>query len=690
MKPTFEPITDGLEIIDRIERHRYQLTTHRSVSPKPIAPERIQFPVDAAVQITTDAITLPTNDLPHVRDENGALLDDIGNIEQTVLEDGQYTLDISAPFKIYIRVESSIHLYFDTERTYIGLEEDTPVLIGVRSYHTRPAATITTTSDPEDVMEAVTMFGSALKTKTPERSYPTLRGHPPALERGDELHIPESLERPDTGVTIEVPRRLEDIYVVTPLAYYLGAAVRPGPDPQIVTESGFTHSLTGTDGFETTVEKTLKHLFFLDCVARTEGTTPVPLQERYAVEPNIEFDLATTYDRPIHEQVETYLSVPFKTIEPHLPEWRLETHLPPTADAITFLPFVTDDLAIVRIQETESAETTTDQEEITAIKAFTRGSFVRSADSDRGSTVDTKHVETPTMPTITQSWRSDRSAEIVSTTPVSAFHHSNARTPRTDPIEIAVVCNDPEMREELETVNGIYGDRAELPFTVSVNYELSRAELESVLADESDFFHYIGHIDEGGFQCTDGKLSASSLEHVGAKAFLLNACQSHNQGLYLIEAGSIGGVVTLGDVINSGAISVGSQLARLLNRGYPLYAALEIARKESFVGQQYRLVGDGLTTIAQAETGTPTFATIEPADEGFEVGLELYVPTGMGKGALYMPYLDSTDSYFLTPGNVGPFTVTAAQLDAFLNLEEIPILLNDTLLWSHETALTNH
>lgn len=702
MKPTFEPVDDGLEIIDRIERHRFHLNTQKPVAPTPVASDSLAYPVDGAVSVTTDGITLPTNTLPCIRDETGSMIEGIGPTGKTFLEAGQYTIDLTNPFKIYIDVESSIQLYFDPERTHIGFDESTTAVIGARSYHTRPAGTITTTDDPTDLMQAVTMFGSALKTTTAERSYPTLRGHPPTLELGERLSIPETIEPPETGVRITVPPALEPIFVVTPLAAYLGAALVEGEKPKITTETGFSYSLEEPKAFERMVERVLKQVFFLDCVVRTEGTTPVSLHARSVIEPELAWDPATVYEQSPARRLQTYLETPYKILEPELPRWRLEAELQPTAASIEFLPFIAKSLAIVTTESDQTSGPTAQYRH--AINTFTRDSFVRGVRSSQdgtdevetettvtgesnseGATAESASEDRGTLPpTITQFWRRQDGPDIRSTTPVSAFYNSIGREPRSDPIEIEVVCNDPEMRDELDAVNGIYGDRETLPFTVTEHYDLTKSELEEVLTRESDLFHYIGHIDETGFQCSDGTFDVSTTDSVGAKAFLLNACQSRDQGLYLVEAGSIGGVVTLGDVINSGAISVGTELARLLNRGYPLYAALEIARERSLIGQQYQLVGDGLITIAQSETGVPNLATVERANGTFTVELEMYTHTSAGKGALFMPYLDTTGSYFVSPDVVGPFEATEAQLSEFLELEQIPIVFDGELSWGNE------
>ncbi|MDQ2050963.1 hypothetical protein RBH26_10780 [Natronolimnohabitans sp. A-GB9] len=599
--------------------------------------------------------------------------------KQVSLPENEYTLDISGPLKVYAYIESSVYIYSDSERTYITLDESTRITFGARSYHRRPATTITSTAEPTDVMKAISAFGSALKSTTPERSYPTHRGHPAAIEMGDRLIIPEAINQPKTGIQIEIPPELGQIFVITPLAYYLGAKVVPGKEPQLTTEDGFTYNLEREDTLEETVEQTLKQVFFLDCIVRTEGHTPLPLHERQIVEPMLEFDICSIYNKKLFEQLEIYLSVDFERVEPYFPEWRLKTYLPPTPDAIEFLPYVTDDLAIIKVQKQRKKSASVTQTE--AIEDFLRTGNTRTSRTRKLPTDQTG------ISTIQQSWSSASSSNITSKTSLSAFQHSVGRSPREDPIEIEVVCNDTEMREELETVNGVYGVREELPFDVSLRYDLEISELEKTLTKNIDFFHFIGHIDEDGFQCTDGKLDVASMEKVGAKAFFLNACQSYDQGLHLVESGSIGGIVTLNDIVNSGAIKVGSEIARLLNQGFPLYAALDVVRKDNIISQQYIISGDGMTTIAQSETGPPFVCLIDREEDDFVVRMETYTTTGLQKGSLCIPYLEENDVHFLTSGESGPFISSEKQLSNFFEMGDFPVIVNGSLNWSSEILL---
>ncbi|MCL7419223.1 MAG: hypothetical protein M8354_15510, partial [Halalkalicoccus sp.] len=291
----FEYDDGTLDVVDTVERRRYSLSLSSAPAPTVTSGASFRFPVDGAVAVETDAITVPTVIAVYVRDADGRMLTETGKFAEESFPDGAYSLELCAPMKLYVRIEGPFEISADATRMVIEFPERDTVSIGARSKHDRPAATITTTDEPEDVMAAISTFGSALKTTSPERSYPTLRGHPPTIERGSALSIPDGLSPPETGITIEVPPTLRHAYVVAPLAYYLGATVKPGDEAQVRTESGFVHPL-GTDGeFETEVERTLKQSFFFDCITRTEGLYPIDLHERRAIERHVDLDFAALY-----------------------------------------------------------------------------------------------------------------------------------------------------------------------------------------------------------------------------------------------------------------------------------------------------------------------------------------------------------------------------------------------------------
>ncbi|WP_227376164.1 hypothetical protein [Haladaptatus halobius] len=137
------------------------------------------------------------------------------------------------------------------------------------------------------------------------------------------------------------------MYPAASLSYYLGAELVSGNEPTLVAD-GFEYPLAGLEGYESTVGRTLRQALFLDCVVRTEGYYQIDLHERQQVEPLVDLDFAALYDAPLSERLGVYLDVPFETLEPHVPEWHLTTDIVPTHENVDALPFVANDLALIR------------------------------------------------------------------------------------------------------------------------------------------------------------------------------------------------------------------------------------------------------------------------------------------------------------------------------------------------------
>ncbi len=177
------------------------------------------------------------------------MLASVEGIDSEELPKGNYSIEHCTPIKLYVQVESELSVTASFDHIALEFGSETEVFIGGRSSHRGPAGTVTTTTNPADVMAAISAFGSALKTISPERSFPTLRGHPPTIELGEELHVPEELRPTETGIQIEVPPEYEYVFPAAPLAYYLGAKLVPGTAPRIIA-NGFEHPLRTAREFE--------------------------------------------------------------------------------------------------------------------------------------------------------------------------------------------------------------------------------------------------------------------------------------------------------------------------------------------------------------------------------------------------------------------------------------------------------
>ncbi|MFC4552479.1 MULTISPECIES: CHAT domain-containing protein [Halorussus] len=678
MTVSFESLArpPGVEIRDRIERRSFALHTSGRPDPRPVATDDFAFPVDAAVAVTTDRVVLPQVVVGYVRDDEGSMEQEIVNGTSRELPPGRYDVELCAPMKVYLRVESGISVAADRDRVRLDFAPETEVRVGARSHHERPEATVTTTADPRDVMKAVSTFGSALKTTSPERSFPTLRGHPPLVELGDELRIPPELDVPETGIRLELPPEHRYVFVAAPLAFYLGAEVVPGSTPRLVTESGFAYDLDGPEGYERAVERTLKRTFLLDCLVRTEGYYEVDLHERTEIEPLVDLDFAALYDAPLAERIEAYLSVPWSVVADHVPAWKLTTHVTPTAENVESLPFVVNDLAVVR---TPSLRTRSLPRQSDVIGEFARDSEFTRSTAD--SSAEIPVVRPERSDSVEEAWIGDHAPMDASKATTAAFRNRLSRDVSAETVDITVVCNDTEMGDERDLAAEVYGSRENLPFDVTVRRDLTTDELRAVLETEAAFLHYIGHIGEEGFRCADGHLDATTLESVGVEAFILNACRSYEQGLALVEAGSVGGVVTLSDVINSGAVRVGKTMVRLLNRGFPLRAALSIARGRSIVGNRYIVVGDGNVDVVQTESGLAVLLDVDTEGTDFEVTPRTHVANQGGMGGFFTPHVGG-DEYHLVSGEHGPFSLTREELALTLSAENVPVRIDGEFAWS--------
>lgn len=671
----------SLEIYDRIEQRRLRVRTSKPVSPAAIAPERFCFPVDSACSIETASLVFDQRYSVHLHDENGQSIRDV-DVGERVDLDGTRFVGLGGPIKLYCRVPGSGEIETGIDSIHLAFERETAIDVGARSLHERPTATVRTPADPESMMRAVSALSSALKTTSPERSWPSLRGHPPLIELGDDLEIPPVVTPLETPITIRVPPTYRDLYAVASLSFYLGADVRPGDRPAIETATA-THELGVERPLADDAARALERLFLLDCVVRTEGVYPDPLRERSRLEDALPFDPGRVYDATLSERVDRYLDVPHEVVEPYVPRWPLTAHVPSTPDGIEILPFVVNELGVVREPRGEVVRAptpATDAEE----------TFVRSASVERSPAarpVDEEEPKTFVEPAVTgesieHAWFGGNVPRGASKATLEAYRNQLSRGRRNESIEILVVCNDARMLEEHDLLDATYGNREALPFDVDSEFGVTTDELAALLGRGYDFLHYIGHATPDGLRCSDGELDVRSLSAVDLGVFFLNACQSYDQGLALTRRGAFGGIATLQDVGNEDAVEVGETMARLLNLGFPLRAALELVRETTGLGGEYLIVGDGSADIAQTDGGVPTVVQYDRCDGAFDVQLRSYPTRGMPVGTATTPNLESVEERHLTPKRLRVSGLSRSDLVEYLTWIEMPVLVDRSFVWN--------
>ena len=158
----FECDGKTLDIVDTIERRRYTLSLSQAGEPEPTETDSFRFPVDDAVSVETDSITLPTVLAVYVRNTEGTMLSETTQFRTESFPTGAYVLELCAPMKLYIRVDGPLTIRSDMTRMKIEFSDRTVVTVGARSKHDRPATTVRTTDCPKDVLAAISSFGAAL------------------------------------------------------------------------------------------------------------------------------------------------------------------------------------------------------------------------------------------------------------------------------------------------------------------------------------------------------------------------------------------------------------------------------------------------------------------------------------------------------------------------------------------------
>ncbi|MFC5369097.1 CHAT domain-containing protein [Salinirubrum litoreum] len=675
----------GLTVHDRIEDVRFELLTDRQVNPRSADPDVFRVPVSTAAEITAERLTIPKQIVCYIRTHEGVTLAETAPNEETTLDAGRYELELtSLPFKLYAHVTGTFTIQPQDGHTQFSFAEPTTITLGFRSFHEQPAATVTTTSDPFDLMQAVSTLGSALKTTSPERSWPTLRGHPPLLERGAELSIPDGLEPPAENVHIEVPPTLDHIYRVTPLAYYLGAPIEAGRVPHVVAD-GRTLPLATADGdIEEGVQRTLEQTFFLDCLVRTEGLYELDLRERSALEDSLPFEPSVVYEQSLATRLQIYDEVPYILLEPEIPEWPICSDVRSSPETIEYLPFAANRLSHVRIADGVRANAAEVEPAHlgTFFRGETRGIARDAGDAATPAWDEIEFFEPPEADATTHAWVGDGYPLGTAKTDVDAITRRLERTTvDPDAITVQLVCNDENMVDE--TAGDLYGLRDLLDFEIAVSHDLTTAEFRELCHEEIDFLHYIGHVDDGGIVCADGSLDLRTLDTTGVRAFLLNACHSYAQGEALVQAGADGGIVTLSRVFNNQATKMGRLTARLLNHGFPLDATMSILDHGPLSSHRYAALGDYRTTICQTSNPLPDLIRIDK-DSKDTIKIELYAfPSDRHElGKVKQPIMDNLSKWHLLGGFGDEYIINKPKAEEFLKRGSVPVLSGDEIYWS--------
>jgi hypothetical protein len=125
-----------------------------------------------------------------------------------------------------------------------------------------------------------------------------------------------------------------------------------------------------------------------------------------------------------------------------------------------------------------------------------------------------------------------------------------------------------------------------------------------------------------------------------------------------------------------------------MNSGFNLRTALHVAKRELITGHQYIVVGDGGTTICQSRSGSVVVLDISNrSGNSWEVVAEMFPNGPYGKGSLTKINMSGeTDNHYI-PTSISIKCVQKNKLRDFLELETVPIFIDDELTWSDEFGI---
>ncbi|WP_353634686.1 hypothetical protein ABSL23_03245 [Halobacterium sp. NMX12-1] len=675
----------GIRVRDTAEGEAVALRTDCDPNPAPASTDGFTMPVDTAVEIDATEIHLPVFVAP-IFWQDGEVVHRATPDDAPRFSRGTYEVDFSPPAaKVYVYVEDAEPTaVFADGRVTLDLGDPSRVVVGVRSHHEQPVATVTTTEDPRDLMAAVSTFGSALKTHSPDRSWPTLRGHPPAIRCGDDLDVPEEVAPPETGVRIEVPPEYGAIYTVAPLAYYLGATVEPGTRPRVIAD-GQSYELD-IDDLAGSVRSVLEHVFTLDCVVRMAGVYPFHTTTADELEARVELDYERLFELPLAERTAAYFEIA-RSATAGLLDWHYTADVAADPAYAAALPYLVDELALVRSppQQTGHVNLTPSPN---ALQSGDDAVLARSAASTPPQKLSA--VAPEATDTSGHAWVAEGFSSTAANPTVGSFRRGFDWPQGDDVLDVHVVYNDARLDASDETA---YDTHQTAKTNVRASYGLSTAELREALYEDVDFLHFVGHVTESGMVCPDGTLDTRTLARTGVKAFFLNGCRSYEQGRALLTAGSVGGIVTVDDVADDVAGRVGRDVSMLLDNGFPLYAILDVLDRVGVAADRYSILGSGTLAFRQSASGTPVLYELDSGaatagSDAFPVTGRYYPCNENGIGSLYSSSYTDADTT-VAHGGVHRETVSRAQLRRWLDSSPSPILLDGELRYTPNLTMAD-
>ncbi|ELZ11697.1 hypothetical protein C479_06567 [Halovivax asiaticus JCM 14624] len=667
---TIERDGSTVRVGDEIERAEVRIEVDGEPALEPAMPDLFLFPIDDAVSVTVSRMRLQGTVGRTLWDGNGTPVAELSDGRNEV-PNGTYYASITGTVKIHLRIENaavSAEQHIDDDQAIVDLRFDEPtiVAIGARSLRSHPTATITVPDDPETLLEALPYLATSIKEFTCERSWPTLRQHPPAIERGDELDVPPELRIPETGVEIRIPPTYEHCYQVAPLAFYLGAELTPADTPALVLENGHVEPLvTERAGVDERVADILSRCLLLDSLVRAGGYQSLEKAEYDQLAPQLPFYPPNLYDLPLADQLLEYLDVSRDVLSPFLARWPKRAVLRPEPEDVAVLPSLLHELARIDVaRSVECVPPTIPAGESPAAEGDSASGVRRpgallSAHTFSDATPGTCRLHPDAM---------ERGQRLERTT--------------TDSAHLTLVTADADRGRAFRR----FAERTD-ETVISVLEQPTAAALHDALEADRTALYCENPTTEAGIRCADRTLPFDELGAVGSPVVWLAETSPGPIGDALVAAGAIAVVLTDGA---PSPAAVRATLTQLL-AGFSVADAAYTAGLDREV--DLRFVGDASVTVVRQVSNSPTIVDLTATETDRYTATIRYYPTDVmrqgsvaktstGDSVLTRPYEESArDGYWLVGADAEQeLPVTPGEAAAFVDDDGVTVRLDNRLL----------
>ncbi|NHN48755.1 hypothetical protein G9464_14295 [Halostella sp. JP-L12] len=635
--------------------------------------------IDAAVGGRVTELTLPSK-YPQLAEvdadgtlANRTVLDSKGEHQ---LSRGNYQLRVEPPIRITVRFEGPATVTTtDDDEVSLSFEQPERVSIGFLSFIRVPRQTITVPPTTRGLAAAVTNFSAALQRTDSARAMDEFRRHPPRIAFGDEIDVPAAVTDfvPETDLVVRVPDRMDALFHVAPLAYYLGARVEVGAGDPLLYSPGtdFRHSLAPPPEFRYDAATLLRRVFLLDSLVQYDrNATASP--EQSDLLSLVDLDTARCDDYSDVERLRAYLDVDFGRISPALPEWHFVSYVEPTPENATALPYLLRYLPVILHPDSDRGRGTDGAAAAGEVADLLPDRLATGA--PHGSAIAWMADDAESEPV----------ADWFRPIP-AAYEHASAYLDRSDGTgRVVVVCNDPSRRSVRDGAAALFRRHGPDSVEVETRDAVPRADLAALFERGADFVHFVGDC-AGGLDCPDGRLRPDRLEASNARLFFLDGPGSVETGFDCVRSGSVGGFALDGD--RPLAPAVRERLLGLFARGFTVDQARRYAvaagESDPADGAGLRAVGDGFQQLVRNVTLYCTPATVEPIDDNlFDVEAYPYIPEA---GFVWRPELRDLPARFCAAPS--RFAATGPELRELIETENLVPTFDGTVHWRGDEDL---